>query len=64
VPTYAWLDRFLREYEKLSPVQRRDFQRAIAVFVADLRAGDGFRRALRIKRVQGWPGVWGADVGA
>lgn len=58
MPTYAWLDRFRREYEKLSPAQRRAFQRAITAFVADLRAGRGFRLSLRVKRVQGWPGVW------
>lgn len=58
MPTYAWLDRFLREYDKLTPAQRCEFQRAVTVFVADLRDGRGFRPGLRVKRVQGWPGVW------
>jgi hypothetical protein len=31
VPTYAWLDRFLREYDKLTPARQQAFQRAIAV---------------------------------
>ncbi|MER7177299.1 hypothetical protein [Streptomyces mesophilus] len=31
---------------------------AVAQFVADLRAGAGFRRGLRVKKTQGYDDVW------
>ncbi|NGO80903.1 hypothetical protein G6045_35380 [Streptomyces sp. YC504] len=31
---------------------------AVAQFVADLRAGTGFRRGLRVKKMQGYDDVW------
>jgi hypothetical protein len=57
VPTYDWLDEFIREYEALTPGRRAAFKRAVAKFVVDLRTGH-FRQGLRIKGVQGQEGVW------
>jgi len=57
-PTYDPTTRFSREYRKLTSSQLRDFHSAVDDFVIDLKAGKGFRRGLRVKRVQGYSGVW------
>jgi hypothetical protein len=41
----------------LTPQQQRAFRQVLEQFIADLRRGT-FRPALRVKRVQGYPGVW------
>jgi hypothetical protein len=65
VPTYERSDRFDRDYEALTPEQRHRFQRAVRKFVEDLEGGRGFRSGLRVKGVQGSPGVfemtWAGD---
>ncbi len=53
MPTFDALVRFLREYDKLTDAERDAFAVARRKFVADLRAGKGFRAGLRVKRVQG-----------
>jgi hypothetical protein len=60
VATFAWLARFRADFERLTPEQQAAFLAAIAQFVADLRH-DGrlaFRRALRVRGVQGAAGVF------
>lgn len=57
MPTYDKLNLFLEQYEKLTPAQKSEFKLAIRKLVEDLRSGQ-FRKGLRIKRVQRWPGVW------
>jgi hypothetical protein len=57
VPTHEELPRFLRDWERLGPQQRRTFLNALSLFVAGL-ASQSFASQLRVKRVQGEPGVW------
>jgi hypothetical protein len=57
VPTHEELPRFLRDWERLGPEQRRAFLSALGLFIAGL-ASQSFAPQLRIKRVQGEPGVW------
>ncbi|MCP9484389.1 MAG: hypothetical protein MSC30_00875 [Gaiellaceae bacterium MAG52_C11] len=65
MPTYERLLRFDRDYESLSDSQRKRFRAAVAKFVHDLERGEGFRKGLRVKGVQGSPGLfeltWDAD---
>jgi hypothetical protein len=51
VPTYERLERFLREYRRLSPEMREAFLEALADFIADVVSGQ-FRPSLRVKRVR------------
>jgi hypothetical protein len=57
MPTYDVLASFWRDWGSLTRQQQRAFREAVAQFIADLRAGK-FRPSLRIKRVQGYAGVW------
>ena len=58
-PTYEARRRFLREYAKLSREQRSAFGTASRKLVAALREGPPpFPGELRVKRVQGKPGIW------
>ncbi len=57
-PTYARESAFARDFVKLTDQQQRRFLAAVAAMVDDLKAGRSFRAGLRVKRVQGWPGVW------
>jgi hypothetical protein len=57
IPTYDVLASFWRDWRSLTPQQQRVFLNAVEQFIADLRAA-AFRPALRVKRVQGYPGVW------
>ena len=57
MPTYLLSTRFARELAALTPKQRRALERAVAKFIAGLRSGD-MPNGLRIKRVQGSPGVF------
>ena len=58
MPTFESLPGFEREYGKLTAAQQAAFKAVVAQFVADLKAGRGFRRALRVKRVWGTARVW------
>lgn len=58
MPTFESLSQFDREFAKLTPDQRKAFRTAVLLFVADLRARQGFSRGLRVKRVQGTQDVW------
>ncbi len=57
MPTHEERPEFRRDYDSLTRDQQLAFQAAVARFVADLRRGR-FRAGLRVKRVQGHPGVW------
>ena len=58
MPTYAWVARFRADFRRLSAAQQQAFLLAIGRFVADLAAGGEFRRGLRVKAVQGAPGIF------
>ena len=65
MPTHSEFARFLREFTALPPEQKRQFLRAVQKMVNDLRTGSGYRAGLRIKGVQGHPGIfemtWSGD---
>jgi hypothetical protein len=58
LPTYQRLPRFDKDFEALSEAERREFRIAVEKFVHDLESGRGFRPGLRIKGVQGAPGIF------
>jgi hypothetical protein len=57
MPTYDVLASFWRDWRSLTPQQQRAFRHVVEQVIADLRIGT-FRPGLRVKRVQGYPGVW------
>lgn len=57
MPTYDFAETFWRDWERLTPAQRRAFRGAVARFVQDLPR-DRFRKGLRVKGVRGAPGVF------
>ena len=58
-PTFeAANPRFQRDFQQLTLEQRKRFRVAIDQLVEDLKAGRAPRPGLRVKRVQGAPGVW------
>jgi len=57
MPTYDVLASFWRDWRNLTPQQQRAFRRVVEQLIADLRSGT-FRPGLRVKPVQGSPGVW------
>ncbi len=58
MPTFAWLARFARDLDLLSPDQEAAFLTAVAQFVEDLGRGEGFRKGLRVKGVKGAEGIF------
>lgn len=58
MPAYERLETFLRDFDELTPDQKVALLRAVAMFVADLREGRGFRKSLRVKKMEGTEGVW------
>lgn len=58
MPTFEWQALFDREWHALSAEQQRAFRDAIAACVDDLRKGAGFRKSLRVKKMQGREDVW------
>ena len=59
MPTFERLARFDREFRRLPRELQRAFLAILPVFIDALRATPPtFPAALRIKRVQGTPGVW------
>jgi hypothetical protein len=58
VPTYAWLARFRADFDGLTAEQQAAFLAAVVHFVDDLRRDGRFRKGLRVKGVQGAPGVF------
>lgn len=57
MPTHEELPRFLRDWERLGPRQRQAFLSALSLFIVGV-ASQSFPPQLRVKRVQGEPGVW------
>lgn len=57
MPTHEELPRFLKDWQRLGPVQRAAFLNALQLFVAGF-ARQSFAPQLRVKRVQGETGVW------
>ena len=58
MPTYARLPRFDKDYAALSEDEKTAFKRAVRKFVEDTGRGRGFRQGLRVKGVQGSPGIF------
>jgi hypothetical protein len=58
VPTFEWQALFDREWRALTAEQQRAFRQAVAAFVEDLGGRNGFRKSLRVKKMQGREGVW------
>jgi hypothetical protein len=59
MPTYLRLSRFNRDWDRLSAPEQAHFRAALAVFVADLVAGNG--PGLRVKKMAGhdlWEMAW------
>jgi hypothetical protein len=57
MPTFAQTERFRRDFAALPAAQQVAFRAAAARFVADLPSGR-FRPGLRVKGIQGAPGVF------
>jgi hypothetical protein len=58
VPTYERSPQFRRDHDDLSPEQRQLFRQAVDKFIADLKAGHGFRKGLRVKGIRAWDGMF------
>jgi hypothetical protein len=65
MPTYQTLPRFRDDLASLSAADRKRFREAVRKFIEDLKRGEGFRPGLRVKGVQGAPGInemtWAPD---
>jgi hypothetical protein len=57
VPTYQPRPRFLRDFKSLTATQVAAWEKALDLFITCLRSGR-FKPSLRVKRAQGYPGVW------
>jgi len=51
VPTYEALAAFQRQYRKLDASQKEAFRRALALFIANLKAGESFSPELRVHKL-------------
>lgn len=64
MPAYESLAAFQRQWAKLDAAQRAAFRRAVAVFIANLKAGEGFSpelRAHKLVRTEIWSLTWAKD---
>jgi hypothetical protein len=57
MPTWDQLAAFRQDLKNLTPQQKAAFKKAVARFVADLRAGS-FRKGLRVKKMAGGGDIW------
>lgn len=57
MPTHEELPGFLRDWARLGHQQRQAFLSALSLFIV-ASASQSFPPQLRVKRVQGEPGVW------
>ena len=68
MPTFDRLPAFLRDFDQLTRAQQAAFLQAVTMFTKDLRAGRGFRKSLRVKKMAGhdriWEMTWAPDGGA
>lgn len=58
MPTYEAEGQFANDFKNLSPSERASFLAAVKEMVADLKAKRSIRPSLRIKSVQGYPGIF------
>jgi len=58
MPTYQALPRFVKDFDQLSESDKQRFREAVAKFVEDLERGKGFRPGLRVRGIQGAPGIF------
>jgi len=58
LPTFAWLARFGKDFDALSPEQQAVFVGAVAQLVEDLQGKQGFRNGLRVKGLRGAAGIF------
>lgn len=58
MPTSELLPDFRRDYARLTEDQKKTFRLAVKKFVIDLRRGGAFRGSLRVKPMQGHPGIF------
>jgi hypothetical protein len=58
MPTHREQEQILREFAKLTEAQQDQFAVAMKHMVEDLRAKRPFRASLRVKGVQGHPGIF------
>lgn len=65
MPTCQSLPQFLDDLAALSKEDRKRFREAVKKFIEDLNRGEGFRPGLRVRGVQGAPGInemtWAPD---
>jgi len=64
MPTYESIAAFQRQWEKLDAGQRAAFRHALAVFIANLKAGTGFSPELRVHKLANteiWSLTWARD---
>jgi hypothetical protein len=64
MPTFESLAAFQRQWAKLEVAQRAAFRRAVAIFVADLKTGEGFSSELRVHKLVNteiWSLSWAKD---
>ena len=58
MPTYTKLPRFQKDFDQLSADDQERFRQAVEKFIDDLKRGRGFRPGLRVRGVQGAPGIY------
>jgi hypothetical protein len=58
MPAYTKLPRFQKDFDQLSADEQERFREAVGKFVQDLGRARGFRPSLRVKGVQGAPGIY------
>lgn len=63
MPTYDRSDVFKRDYKRLTAEERARFSTVVRNFIEDLTLieegkAKGFRPGLRVKSMQGHPGIW------
>lgn len=64
MPTFESLAAFQCQFAKLEAEQRAAFRRAVAEFVANLKAGEGFSPELRVHKLVNteiWSLTWARD---
>src|SRR5215211_8168703 len=58
MPTWDTTDRFKNDHARLSPDDKERFHRAVEKFVEDLSRGQHFRPGLRVRGIEGAPGIF------
>jgi hypothetical protein len=58
MPTYEKLPRFQEDFDQLLPRDKERFRQAVAKFIEDLDRGASFRAGLRVRGIDGAPGIF------